>query len=44
DFAEKGLNGLWEELRRFDFPHKYYVDLSKKLWDVKQKLIKTNQV
>lgn len=44
DFAEKGLNSLWEELRRFDFPHKYYVDLSKKLWDVKQKLIKTNQL
>lgn len=43
-FAEKGLNSLWEELRRFDFPHKYYVDLSKKLWDVKQKLIKTNQL
>lgn len=44
DFTEKGLNSLWEELRRFDFPHKYYVDLSKKLWDVKQKLIKTNQL
>jgi nicotinate phosphoribosyltransferase len=44
EFAEKGLNSLWEELRRFDFPHKYYVDLSKKLWDVKQKLIKTNQL
>ena len=33
------LDSLWDEVKRFDFPHKYYVDLSKKLWDVKQKLI-----
>lgn len=31
---------LWEEVKRFDFPHQYYVDLSEKLWDLKHDLIK----
>ena len=30
---------LWDEVKRFDNPHKYYVDLSQKLWDVKHKLL-----
>ncbi|MFA7075685.1 MAG: nicotinate phosphoribosyltransferase [Candidatus Izemoplasmatales bacterium] len=40
EFASSELDSLWEEVRRFDYPHKYYVDLSKKLWDIKQSLIK----
>ncbi|MDY0318091.1 MAG: nicotinate phosphoribosyltransferase [Candidatus Izemoplasmatales bacterium] len=39
EFVSEELNSLWDEVKRFDFPHKYYVDLSKKLWDVKQNLI-----
>jgi nicotinate phosphoribosyltransferase len=39
EFAKSELEALWDEVKRFDFPHKYYVDLSKKLWDTKQKLI-----
>lgn len=31
---------LWDEVKRFNNPHRYYVDLSKKLWDVKQALLK----
>ena len=31
---------LWDEVKRLEFPHKYYVDLSKPLWDLKQNLIK----
>ena len=31
---------LWDEVKRFENPHTYYVDLSKKLWDIKQELIK----
>ena len=27
---------------RFDNPHCYYVDLSKKLWDIKYDLLKNN--
>ena len=30
---------LWGEVTRFENPHPYYVDLSKKLWDVKYKLL-----
>ncbi|MPM27601.1 Nicotinate phosphoribosyltransferase pncB2 [bioreactor metagenome] len=30
----------WDEVKRFENPHNYYVDLSRKLWDIKQKLLK----
>jgi nicotinate phosphoribosyltransferase len=30
---------LWDEVKRFEYPHRYYVDLSKKLWDIKQALL-----
>ena len=33
------IDTLWDEVKRFEKPHKYYVDLSKKLWDLKQSLI-----
>ncbi|WP_312032446.1 nicotinate phosphoribosyltransferase [Hujiaoplasma nucleasis] len=39
DFAQNQLNSLWPEVRRFDFPHQYYVDLSKALWKIKNKMI-----
>ena len=31
---------LWDEVKRFENPHTYYVDLSQKLWDIKQSLLK----
>lgn len=30
---------LWEEVKRFEHPHKYYVDLSQQLWDMKQSML-----
>lgn len=30
---------LWDEVKRFDNPHKYYVDMSKKLWKIRAELI-----
>ena len=30
----------WEEVKRFDNPHNYYVDLSQNLWDLKHDLLK----
>ena len=36
------VDTLWDEVQRFDNPHTYYVDLSKKLWDIKYALLKTN--
>lgn len=29
------IDRLWDEVKRFEYPHKYYVDLSQQLWDVK---------
>jgi len=31
---------LWDEVTRLENPHRYYVDLSKPLWDIKDKLLK----
>ena len=31
---------LWDEVKRFENPHNYYVDLSQKLWDIKHELLK----
>lgn len=31
---------LWEEVTRFEYPHRYYVDLSQTLWDERQRLLK----
>ena len=36
------VDTLWEEVKRFDNPHKYYVDLSRRLWDVKHGLLEQN--
>ena len=33
---------LWDEIKRFDNPQTYYVDLSQKLWDIKYGLLKAN--
>lgn len=33
---------LWDEVKRFEHPHNYYVDLSQKLWDLKYQLLKEN--
>ncbi|MBE6871019.1 MAG: nicotinate phosphoribosyltransferase [Ruminococcaceae bacterium] len=30
---------LWDEVTRFENPHRYYVDLSQKLWDVKNDML-----
>lgn len=30
----------WDEVKRFDNPHNYYVDLSQNLWDLKHDLLK----
>ncbi|MGM9680845.1 MAG: nicotinate phosphoribosyltransferase [Eubacteriales bacterium] len=37
------IDKLWDEVKRFENPHTFYVDLSQKLWDVKQDLLKKGQ-
>ncbi len=34
-YCKGEVDSLWDEVKRFDNPHSYYVDLSKKLWDIK---------
>ena len=33
------LDTLWPEVKRFDNPHRYYVDLSTKLWKIRNDLL-----
>lgn len=39
-YCTKEVDALWDEVKRFDNPHTYYVDLSQKLWDIKYDLLK----
>ena len=38
-YCQEQVDALWDEVKRFENPHTYYVDLSQKLWDIKQKLL-----
>lgn len=38
-YCAEQVDKLWDEVKRFENPHKYYVDLSQKLWDIKKKLL-----
>ena len=37
--CQQQLETLWDEVKRFENPHSYYVDLSQKLWDKKNELL-----
>jgi len=34
---------LWDEVKRFENPHTYYVDLSRRLWNIKQDLLRQSK-
>lgn len=38
-YSEEQLDKIWDEVKRFENPHEYYVDLSQKLWNIKYKLL-----
>ena len=38
-YCAEQMNTLWEEVKRFENPHNYYVDLSQKLWDIRNDLL-----
>ncbi len=38
-YCKEQMDTIWDEVLRFENPHKYYVDLSQKLWDEKQRLL-----
>ncbi len=39
DYSKRQLDLMWDEVKRFHKPHKYYVDLSTDLWDMKNNLL-----
>ena len=39
-YCAQQVAALWDEVKRFENPHNYYVDLSPKLWQIKQDLLK----
>ncbi len=41
-YCAQQVDTLWDEVKRFDNPHTYYVDLSPKLWQIKYDLLKNN--
>ena len=42
-YCKQQVNTLWDEIKRFDNPQTYYVDLSQKLWDIQQELLWKNR-
>ena len=43
-YCQRQVDSLWDEVKRFENPHNYYVDLSQKLWDIKQSLLTSHEV
>ena len=43
EYCRLEIEKLWDEVKRFENPHSYYVDLSKKLWNVKYELLEKLQ-
>ncbi len=42
-YCKEQIDLQWDEVKRFENPHHYYVDLSQKLWDIKQGLLSQKQ-
>ncbi len=40
DYCAAQLDTLWDEVKRFENPHHYYVDLSEKLWNIRDGLLR----
>ena len=38
-YCQEQMETMWDEVLRFENPHKYYVDLSQRLWDQKNLLL-----
>ena len=43
-YCQRQVYALWDEVKRFENPHNYYVDLSQKLWDIKQGLLNSHEM
>ena len=43
-YCQRQVDTLWDEVKRFENPHNYYVDLSQKLWNIKQSLLNSHEM
>ena len=43
-YCQRQVDSLWDEVKRFENPHNYYVDLSQNLWDIKQSLLNSHEI
>lgn len=43
EYCAKQIDLLWDEVKRFENPHNYYVDLSQKLWNIKNQLLEHHE-
>ena len=39
-YSQLQISHMWEEVQRFERPHRYYVDMSQELWDLRAGLLK----
>ena len=39
EYCKMEIDGLWDEIKRFENPHRYYVDLSHNLWEMKYNML-----
>ncbi len=39
-YCRTQVDALWDEVKRFENPHRYYVDLSESLWELKNRMLK----
>jgi len=39
----KEIDSLWDSVKRFENPHRYYVDLSRKLWKIKDDILRSHR-
>ncbi len=42
DYCKTSLEVIWDEVKRFENPHEYYVDLSQKIWDIRYRLLSSH--
>lgn len=44
EYCATQMASMWDEVKRLSYPHRYYIDLSLKLWNLKNELIESNRV
>lgn len=42
-YCSEQIDLLWDEVKRFEKPHEYFVDLSQELWTIKDNLLKSHK-